>query len=70
MLDAADEEFDRLATAGLAAGELDRVRARILAQVFRDVDPVLGRTLALATARADPRPGRDARPSCRRGLAR
>jgi predicted Zn-dependent peptidase len=50
VLDAATEEFDRLATAGLAAGELDRVRARILAQVFRDVDPVLGRTLALATA--------------------
>jgi predicted Zn-dependent peptidase len=50
VLDAATEEFDRLATSGLAAGELDRVRARILAQVFRDVDPVLGRTLALATA--------------------
>jgi predicted Zn-dependent peptidase len=50
VLDAATEELDRLATAGLAAGELDRVRSRILAQVFRDVDPVLGRTLALSTA--------------------
>ncbi len=48
VLDAATEEFDRLATDGLVPGELDRVRARILAQVFRDVDPVLGRTLALA----------------------
>jgi predicted Zn-dependent peptidase len=48
VLDAATEEFDRLATDGLAAGELDRVRARLLAQVYRDVDPVLGRTLALA----------------------
>jgi predicted Zn-dependent peptidase len=50
VLDAATEEFERLANDGLAPGELDRVRARILAQVFRDVDPVLGRTLALATA--------------------
>jgi zinc protease len=50
VLAAANEEFDRLATGGLAADELDRVRARILAQVFRDVDPVLGRTLALAAA--------------------
>jgi predicted Zn-dependent peptidase len=50
VLAAASEEFDRLATGGLAAGELDRVRARLLAQVFRDVDPVLGRTLALASA--------------------
>ena len=51
VLDAATEEFDRLATDGLLRGELDRVRARILAQVFRDVDPVLGRTLALAAFR-------------------
>ena len=50
VLDAATEELDRLATAGLAAGELDRVRSRILAQVYREVDPVLGRTLALSTA--------------------
>ena len=50
VLTAATEEFDRLATGGLARGELERVRARVLAQVFRDVDPVLGRTLALAAA--------------------
>jgi len=50
VLDAATEEFDRLATDGLAAGELDRVRARLLAQVFRDLDPMLGRTQALAAA--------------------
>jgi predicted Zn-dependent peptidase len=48
VLDAVTEELDRLATSGLLAGELDRVRTRIVAQVFRDVDPVLGRTLALA----------------------
>ena len=48
VLDAAAEEIDRLATDGLGAGELDRVRARLAAQMFRDVDPVLGRTLQLA----------------------
>jgi zinc protease len=50
VLDAATEEFDRLATDGLLAGELDRVRSRILAQVFRDVDPVLGRTQVFTAA--------------------
>ncbi len=40
--------MDRLATDGLAPGELDRVRARLVAQLLRDVDPVLGRTLTLA----------------------
>ncbi|HEX6755688.1 MAG TPA: pitrilysin family protein [Mycobacteriales bacterium] len=49
VLDAATEEFERLAGDGLVRGELDRVRARILAQLFREVDPVLGRTLSLAT---------------------
>ena len=48
VLDAATEEFDRLAGDGLVRGELDRVRARLLAQLFREVDPVLGRTLSLA----------------------
>jgi zinc protease len=48
VLASATEELDRLATDGLSTGELDRVRARIVAQLFRDVDPVLGRTLALA----------------------
>jgi predicted Zn-dependent peptidase len=50
VLDAATEEFERLATDGLLPGELDRVRARLLAQIFRDLDPVLGRTQALASA--------------------
>jgi zinc protease len=48
VLDAVTEEVDRVATGGLQTGELDRVRARIVAQLFRDIDPVLGRTLALA----------------------
>jgi zinc protease len=48
VLRSATEELDRLANDGLAAGELDRVRARIVAQLLRDLDPVLGRTLALA----------------------
>jgi zinc protease len=48
VLAAVTEEVDRLATGGLQAGELDRVRARIVAQLFRDIDPVLGRTLGLA----------------------
>jgi predicted Zn-dependent peptidase len=48
VLASTTEELDRLATDGLSKGELDRVRARIVAQLFRDVDPVLGRTLALA----------------------
>ena len=50
VLDAATEEFERLATDGLQRGELERVRSRLLAQVFRDVDPVLGRTQVLASA--------------------
>jgi predicted Zn-dependent peptidase len=50
VLDAATEEFDKLATDGLHPGELERVRSRILAQVFRDLDPVLGRAQALASA--------------------
>jgi zinc protease len=49
ILGSATEEFDRLATDGLSPGELDRVRARIVAQLFREVDPVLGRTLNLAS---------------------
>jgi zinc protease len=48
VLASATEELDRLATDGLSGGELDRVRARIVAQLLRDVDPVLGRTLAMA----------------------
>jgi zinc protease len=48
VLTAVDEEIDRLATDGLGDGELRRVCARVAAQLIRDVDPVLGRTLALA----------------------
>ncbi|MGB9378952.1 MAG: hypothetical protein WCB04_15720, partial [Mycobacteriales bacterium] len=43
-----DEELGRLAEDGLAAGELDRVKARIATQLLREVDAVLGRTLVMA----------------------
>ena len=43
-----DEELDRLASDGPDAGELDRVRARLSARLFREVDDVLGRTLTMA----------------------
>ena len=42
------EELHRVATDGLAAGELDRVRARLAARLFREADQVLERTLALS----------------------
>jgi zinc protease len=48
ILTAAEAEFERLATDGLEPGELDRVRARLAATLFREVDDVLGRTLALS----------------------
>jgi predicted Zn-dependent peptidase len=48
VLGVVDEELDRLATDGLAPGELDRVRARLSARLFREVDDVLGRTLSMA----------------------
>ena len=44
-----DEEMRRLADDGLADGELARVQARIAAHLLRELDPVLGRTLAMAT---------------------
>ncbi len=44
-----EEEIRRLADDGLAAGELARVQARISAHLLREVDSVLGRTLAMAT---------------------
>jgi predicted Zn-dependent peptidase len=37
-----------VAADGLRAGELERVQARIAAQLLRELDGVLGRTLALA----------------------
>ncbi len=48
ILATVDEELDRLATDGPDDGELDRVRARLSARLFREVDDVLGRTLAMA----------------------
>ncbi len=48
VLAAAHEETDRLATDGPAPGELDRVKARVVAQMLHDLDPVLGRALNLA----------------------
>lgn len=48
LLSGLDEELDRLGTDGLADGELRRVIARAATQLVHEVDPVLGRTLALA----------------------
>lgn len=48
VLAVVDEELDRLATDGPLPGELDRVRARLSARLFREVDDVLGRTLSMA----------------------
>jgi zinc protease len=48
VLAVVDEELDRLASDGPDAGELDRVRARLSARLFREVDDVLGRTLTMA----------------------
>ncbi len=49
VVDTMDEEIRRLAEDGLAAGELARVQARLAAHLLREVDSVLGRTLAMAT---------------------
>ncbi len=48
VLTAVDEELERLAADGPAADELDRVRARLSARIFRELDDVLGRTLNIA----------------------
>ncbi len=48
VLAAVDDEFDRLSSEGLATAELDRIRARLSARLFREVDDVLGRTLSIA----------------------
>src|SRR5215470_3507637 len=47
-LSAVDDELARVAADGLRPGELERVQARIAAQLLRELDGVLGRTLALA----------------------
>jgi predicted Zn-dependent peptidase len=43
-----DEELDRLATDGLADGELERTQARMVTHLLRDTDAVLGRGLTMA----------------------
>jgi predicted Zn-dependent peptidase len=48
VLVAIDEEIDRIATDGLERGELDRVRTRLLSMIYRDLDPVISRTLEFA----------------------
>ncbi len=48
ILLATDEELDRIADLGLDAGELDRVRMRLVSVLLRDADAVISRTLELA----------------------
>ena len=48
VLSAIDGELRRIADDGLEPGELDRVRTRIAAGMFRELDPVLGRALSFA----------------------
>ena len=48
VLRVVDEELDRLATGGLAPGELARTQARMATHLLRDTDPVLGRALPMA----------------------
>jgi predicted Zn-dependent peptidase len=57
VLDTIDAELDRLATDGLAAGELARTQARMVTHLLRDLDAVLGRGLTMAVLellRGDP----------------
>jgi predicted Zn-dependent peptidase len=48
VLRTVDEELDRLATGGLAPGELARTQARMATHLLRDTDAVLGRALPMA----------------------
>ena len=48
VLSTIDEEIARVAEDGLEKGELDRVRARLAGVIFRELDPVMSRTLELA----------------------
>ncbi|MGY1821170.1 M16 family metallopeptidase [Geodermatophilus sp. SYSU D00079] len=50
VLAAVHEEIGRVATDGVGADELARVQARAEAQLLRQADSVLGRTLAFASA--------------------
>jgi predicted Zn-dependent peptidase len=57
VLGTIDEELDRLATGGLADGELARTQARMATHLLRDTDAVLGRGLTMAVLelqRGDP----------------
>ncbi|MDQ1750411.1 MAG: hypothetical protein QOE71_1467 [Pseudonocardiales bacterium] len=48
VLSAVDAELDRLATSGTEPGELDRVRTKFAATIFRELDQVLNRSLEFA----------------------
>jgi zinc protease len=48
ILSAIDDELARIADDGLAAGELERVRTRLLSMLLRELDGVLSRTLNFA----------------------
>lgn len=48
VLTAIDEELDRLATGGLAEGELERTQARIATHLLRDADAAYSRGLTMA----------------------
>jgi predicted Zn-dependent peptidase len=48
VLRSVDEELERLATVGLADGELARTQARMATHLLRDADAVLGRALRMA----------------------
>ncbi|BCB79848.1 pitrilysin family protein [Phytohabitans flavus] len=48
VLRTVDEELDRLATDGLAEGELARTQARMATHLLRDADAALGRALRMA----------------------
>jgi zinc protease len=48
ILRAIDEELARVADDGLAPGELDRVRTRLISVLLREMDAVLSRTLNFA----------------------
>jgi zinc protease len=48
ILDRVDEELDRITTEGLQAGELARVRTRLVSVLYRELDAVISRTLEFA----------------------
>ncbi len=48
IVGAVDDELSRLVEDGLAEGELDRVRTRLLSVLLRDMDAVISRTLNFA----------------------